>query len=98
MTLETVNPSITASPPESDAGPLTCDLQSATPKRRLQGKIPSLPKAQRDAINALLLDGATYATVIDRMVKHIAIDHLSLAFRLSPFAFSIPHCLWMLNS
>ena len=36
-------------------------------ERRLKGKIAALPKAQRETINHLLLDGATYATVIQRM-------------------------------
>ena len=39
------------------------------PPRRLKGKIPALPKAQRDAINRLLHDGATYAAVAERMAE-----------------------------
>ncbi len=43
--------------------------------RRLQGKIPSLPKAQRDTINHPLLDGATYAVEVgDREVGHRTVE------------------------
>ncbi len=45
----------------------TTTVPSPVLARRLRGKIPSLPKAQRDTINALLLDGATYAAVIQHM-------------------------------
>jgi hypothetical protein len=61
--------------PESQPAPsspelATCNLQPATtPPRRLKGKIAALPKDQRDAINKLLLDGSTYAVVIDRMAE-----------------------------
>ena len=54
-----------ANPPD----PITSDLRSATPRRRLQGKIASLPKEMRDAINRLLIDGATYSTVAERMAE-----------------------------
>jgi hypothetical protein len=75
LTLETPAPS-----PE----PATCNLQPATPlshqsqpivaqpstpPRRPKGKIPSLPKAQRDTINYLLLDGATYKVVEIELAK-----------------------------
>src|SRR5436190_351334 len=34
---------------------------------RPKGKIASLPKSQRDTLNQLLLDGATYAEVVRKM-------------------------------
>jgi hypothetical protein len=66
--------SMNLSPPADSASPTqpaTCNLDLSTPvaARRLKGKIPSLPKAQRDTINRLLLDGATYALVIQRMAE-----------------------------
>ena len=44
-------------------------LQPSPPPRRPRGKIPSLPKAQRDMLNRLLADGATYKTVETEMAK-----------------------------
>ena len=66
----TCNPQL--APVTSSPEPATCNLQPATgaaPPRRLKGKIAALPKAQRDAINKLLLDGSTYVAVIDRMAE-----------------------------
>jgi len=37
--------------------------------RRSRSKIAVLPKEQRDAINNLLLDGASYSSVINRMAE-----------------------------
>ena len=51
--------------PESGA----CNLPPPTPARRLKGKIPSLPKDQRDIINRLLRDGATYPMVVRHMAE-----------------------------
>ncbi|HWV99777.1 MAG TPA: hypothetical protein VNZ64_08815 [Candidatus Acidoferrum sp.] len=60
-----------ATAPDSAPAP---DLSASTlplpiVARRLKGKIPSLPKAQRDAINNLLLEGATYGVVVQRMAE-----------------------------
>ncbi len=55
------------SAPASDLSASTLPLPVVT--RRLKGKIPSLPKPQRDAINNLLLDGATYGVVVQRMAE-----------------------------
>ena len=60
----------TSSPDPTPAPDLTVSaLPLPAVTRRLHGKIPSLPKTQRDAINHLLLDGATYAVVIQRMAE-----------------------------
>jgi hypothetical protein len=55
------------SAPASDLSASTLPLPIVA--RRLKGKIPSLPKAQRDAINHLLLEGATYGVVVQRMAE-----------------------------
>src|SRR5689334_17810183 len=44
-------------------------IPAADPPRRLRSKIAALPKEQRDTINKLLLDGATYPAVINRMAE-----------------------------
>ena len=44
-------------------------LPAADPPRRSRSKIAVLPKEQRDAINNLLLDGASYSSVINRMAE-----------------------------
>jgi hypothetical protein len=38
--------------------------------RKPRGKIAELPKAQRDLINKMLLEGATYGAVAAEMIKH----------------------------
>ena len=64
-----MNPSAPADS-ASPSQPSTLNPQPSTAAaRRLKGTIPSLPKAQRDTINRLLLDGATYALVIQRMAQ-----------------------------
>ncbi len=57
------------SSPSQTAIPQPADPQPSTARRRPKGKIPSLTKEQRDAINHLLLDGATYAVVEARMAE-----------------------------
>jgi len=47
----------------------TVQLPAADPPRRSRSKIAVLPKEQRDAINNLLLDGASYSSVINRMAE-----------------------------
>src|SRR6266496_1863117 len=42
---------------------------STTHPYRAKGKIAELPKAQRERINAMLLDGSTYAAVIRKMAE-----------------------------
>jgi hypothetical protein len=45
--------------------------ETSPPKRhRAKGKIPNLPKHQRDLINQMLDDGATYKVVAEEMDKH----------------------------
>src|SRR5215471_17457066 len=38
--------------------------------RKPRGKIAELPKAQRDLINKMLLEGSTYGAVAAEMIKH----------------------------
>jgi hypothetical protein len=54
---------------ESELQPSAFSLGPSPTPRRLKGKVAALPKDQRDAINKLLLDGATYAVVIHRMAE-----------------------------
>ena len=59
-------------PPESfTEDPKISNLQipAADTPRRSRSKIAVLPKEQRDAINNLLLDGASYSSVINRMAE-----------------------------
>jgi hypothetical protein len=53
--------------PAAPPVPIVCNPQIVPASRRPKGKIATLPKEQRDTINRLLLDGATYALVADRM-------------------------------
>jgi len=79
-----MNTQTTPPDPTPAADPALADLQTATVTRRLRGKIPSLPKEQRDTINVLLLDGATYATIIRRMAEqgvHLNAENLSNWFQ-----------------
>src|SRR5436305_15339781 len=55
-----------------DLDPAVQDSKTATApgkKPRFKGKIPELPKEQRDLINDMLDDGATYKTVEIEMAK-----------------------------
>ena len=47
----------------------TCKSQAPTHRADQRSKIAVLPKEQRDAINNLLLDGASYSSVINRMAE-----------------------------
>jgi len=51
---------------------------SARRPYRAKGKIAELPKAQRERINAMLLDGSTYAAVIRKMAEdgRVAVRHV----------------------
>jgi hypothetical protein len=64
-----MNTEMTASDAAPDPSLTTTTVPLLAVARRLKGKIPSLTQAQRDAINALLLDGATYAVVVQRMAE-----------------------------
>ena len=67
MTPEPVPANVQQEPPPFLA---TVDFSAPEKKRtRAKGKIPALPKAQRDLINHLLDDGATYKTVEIEMAK-----------------------------
>src|SRR5215470_15680603 len=52
-----------SSPPHSAPDPLP-------PRRKPTGKIANLPKAQRDIVNHMLDDGATYKSIEIEMAKH----------------------------
>src|SRR2546421_12787800 len=54
-------------PPPSIPDPL---LPHAPSRRKPTGKIASLPRAQRDLINQMLDDGATYDAIEVEMAKH----------------------------
>src|SRR5947207_3375759 len=69
----TVNPSATTTPAQGRTPePLDFERWSSAPTRRRKprGKIAELPKSQRDLINNLLDDGATYKTIRAEMATH----------------------------
>jgi hypothetical protein len=75
-----------AAPERSDGGsvppePSTLNHKPSTSRTyRPKGKIPNLPKDQRDLINNLLLDGATYSIVIAKMKEHgVSLNHENLS-------------------
>src|SRR2546422_11666421 len=60
---QSINPSSTSATPST--------LDPSAPKRlRAKGKIPALPKHQRDLIDQILDDGGTYKVVELEMAKH----------------------------
>jgi hypothetical protein len=56
-------------PPLDLANPPALDIPPADPKAKRNGKIAHLTKEQRDTINRLFDDGATYETVAQKMAE-----------------------------
>ncbi len=65
-----MNTSLPQTQPPDSAEPEASVPRLFAAPRRLNGKIASLPKEQRDLINRLLLDGATYEAIVQQMAEH----------------------------
>src|SRR5947207_5121559 len=68
-----MNAQISATQAESPQQPQPEPQDGVSPpalSRKPKGKIAQLPRPQRDLINKLLADGATYAVVAAEMTKH----------------------------
>jgi len=73
MNTDTSAQIIQSDPIQPDQAPSDQTSSNSSPpnlSRKPRGKIAELPKAQRDLINKMLHDGATYGVVIAEMIKH----------------------------